>query len=56
MTEHGNVCWSWAWGPRLAANGHKGAFLVWGNGNVSEMFLSWIAVMTAEPYKCTENR
>lgn len=33
----------------------QGNILVWGDGNVSEMFLNWIVVMTAQLYKFTEN-
>lgn len=35
MTEHiAMFAWSWIWGQRLAANGHKGAFWF----GVMEMF------------------
>lgn len=55
MTEHGNVCLELGAGAETGCKQAQGNILVWGNGNVSEMFLNWIVVMTAQLYKCTEN-
>ena len=48
MTEDGNVCLELGAGAETGCKQAQGNILVWGNGNVSEMFLNWIVVMTEQ--------
>ena len=52
---HRNVCLELDMGAETGCKWAQGNILVWGDGNVSEMFLNWIVVMTAQLYKFTEN-